>query len=127
MKRFFILPVVVFSLLLSDKLASQTPGTNSTHDESPPVKVISFEGNIGNGKITLQWTIKENEMTDRFDVEKSTDGVNFTIAALVFTSEKIGDETYMFYERLKKDMSIHYRLKLYGKTQDISYSKVLKF
>ena len=101
--------------------------TSSANDGLPAAKIIRFEGNIGNGKITLQWGINENETTDRFDVEKSTDGVKFTMAALVFTSEKTGNENYMFYERRKKDASVYYRLKLYGKSQDTSYSKVLKF
>lgn len=129
MKKFFTLFVFAFSLLFTEKVASQTPFTRTTsnHDGLPPAKIINFQGNIDNGKITLQWTINENETTDRFDVEKSTDGVNFTIAALVFTSEKIGNENYIFYERFKKDTPVYYRLKLYGKSQDTGYSKALKF
>ena len=114
-------------LFVTKEVVSQTPfsGAPGTHDRLTS-KIIAFDGNIDNGKIELQWSINENEATDRFDIEKSTDGVNFSMAALVFTSEKTGNENYMFYERFKKDKPVYYRLKLYGKSKDISYSKVLK-
>jgi len=125
MKKIFTAFVFTASLFITERVVSQTSFKST--EELPPAKIISFEGVKDKGKITLQWTINENETTDRFDVEKSTDGINFTIAALVFTSEKIGNENYVFYEKIKKNTSLYYRLKLYGKSHDTSYSKPLKF
>ena len=73
----------------------------------------------------LQWLIDKNETADRFDVERSADGINFTMAALVFTSEKNGNENYMFYENLNNKRKVYYRLKMYNKSQSINYSKTL--
>jgi hypothetical protein len=137
MKKYFTLLTIVFALILSESSLSQTHCTfkcddflptidGKMPDASTPVKVISFDGSINNDKVTLQWTIDENESTDRFELEKSIDGVNFNLAALVFTSEKTGNENYMFYERFKKSNPVYYRLKIFTKTQDINYSKILR-
>ena len=137
MKKYFTLLTVVSALILSEISLSQTNHTFACNDflsaidgkmsnASSPVKVISFEGNINNDKVTLQWTIDENESTDRFELEKGIDGVNFNLAALVFTSEKTGNENYMFYERFKKTNPVYYRLKIFTKAQDINYSKILR-
>jgi hypothetical protein len=137
MKKIFALLSLAFALFLNEKMFSQSSysleGKNlskalagSMQSGSAPIKIISFQGNINNDKISLQWTIDENETADRFELEKSSDGENFSIAALVFTSEKAGEENYMFYERPKKINTVYYRLKIYTKSQDINYSKVLR-
>jgi hypothetical protein len=89
------------------------------------VKLLSFSGNLNNNKVVLSWSIASNETTDRFDVERSVDGLNFTTAALVFTSEKSGTESYKFYENIPVTGKIYYRLKMYDKNQTFSYSKII--
>jgi hypothetical protein len=117
---------------------SSIPGLNSINDnfggclKAPvsvlPVNLVSFQGNLNNNKVILQWTVAENETDDRFEIERSVDGINFTTAALVFTSEKAGSENYMFYENLNNTGNkIYYRLKMYDKSQAINYSKILTF
>ena len=91
-------------------------------------RLIIFQGNLNNNnKVLLQWTVAENERDDRFEVERSTDGKNFRLAALVFTSEKTGNENYLFYENLNTTGKIYYRLKMYEKSGTIVYSKMLTF
>ena len=63
-----------------------------------PAKLIRFNGNISNNRIFLQWEVIENETADQFEVEKSTDGKNFTLAALVFGTDKPETGKYWFYE-----------------------------
>jgi hypothetical protein len=116
---------------------SSIPGLNSINDNfggcltAPvsvlPVKLMSFQGNLNNNKVMLQWAVGENETADRFEVERSVDGKNFSLAALVFTSEKAGAESYMFYENLNNSGKIYYRLKMYDKSGAINYSKTLTF
>jgi len=116
---------------------SSIPGLNSINDNfggclrAPvsilPVKLMSFQGNLNNNKIILQWTVAQNEADDRFEVERSIDGKNFTLAGLVFTSEKAGSENYMFYENFNNATKIYYRLKMYDKSGAINYSKILTF
>src|SRR4030095_5861161 len=137
MKKIFALLSLAFALFLNEKVFSQSSYSPESSNlsaaidsrmqsGSAPIRIISFQGNIENDKISLQWTIDENETTDRFELEKNSDGKNVSMAALVFTSEKTGEEKYMFYERPKKINTVYYRLKIYTKSQDINYSKVLR-
>jgi hypothetical protein len=91
------------------------------------IDLVSFKGNFSHDKAVLEWVISKNEIADRFDVERSDDGVRFAMVALVFTSEKNGNENYMFYENLHGAKKVYYRLKMYDKSGAINYSKTLTF
>jgi hypothetical protein len=131
MKKIFTLCVIAFSLSSNEKAFSRCNYraiiNGSSTDSILPVEFISFKGNLNNNKVFLQWVIDKNETADRFDVERSVDGINFTMAALVFTSEKTGSESYVFYEYLNNTNKIYYRLKMYDKSKAINYSKILVF
>ena len=45
-------------------------------------------------QIVLNWTVDETELINRFEVERSFDGVTFTTAGLVFGAEKKGKEDF---------------------------------
>ncbi len=93
-----------------------------------PVHLISFQGNLNkNNKVTLTWTAAENETVDHFEVERSVNGKDFTTASVVFTSEKKGTEDYLYFETLKTNDKVMYRLKMFDKGQEINYSKILVF
>jgi hypothetical protein len=92
-----------------------------------PVKLISFQGNLNNKKVTLNWTTATNEAAERFEVERSSDGINFSATGIVSASDKKDNESYMFNENLNDISKIYYRLKMYDKSQKIDYSKVLVF
>jgi len=88
---------------------------------------LSFSGNFSNNKLQLNWSTSLNESTDRFEVEKSYDGINFTTAALVFTSEKKGPEDYMYKENISANAVVYYRLKLISSEKTVKFSKVIYF
>jgi hypothetical protein len=90
------------------------------------VKLTKFQGNRNEDKITLQWSVATNEVVDRFEVERSTNGRDFITAALVFASEKYGAENYSFKETFSADV-IYYRLKMFDKDHSAEYSKTLTF
>ena len=79
---------------------SSIPNLNSINDNfggclrAPvsilPVKLISFQGNMNNDKVRLQWAVAENEITDHFEIERSTDGQAFQAAGIVMASVKPG-------------------------------------
>ena len=95
--------------------------------QSPlPVKLMSFQGNINNGKVNLQWAVAENEINDHFDVEKSFDGKNFTTKGVVIATTKVGAESYTYAESANAE-KIYYRLKMVDKNQITTYSKILAF
>src|SRR4030095_12086338 len=74
---------------------------------------MQFSANNSNDKINLNWSVDSNESSDKFEVERSLDGTNFKMAALVFTSEKKGNEDYKFFERLNSAEKVYYRIKRY--------------
>jgi hypothetical protein len=93
-----------------------------------PVHLMSFQGNMNkNNKVTLNWTVADNETAHSFEVERSTNGRDFTTVAMVFASEKTGTENYMFYETFAGSDKVMYRLKMIDKGHDIDYSKTLIF
>jgi len=93
-----------------------------------PVQLISFQGNINrNNKAFLQWKVGNNKTVDQFEVQRSYDGKDFKTIGLVFASEKIDIEEYMFYETIGSFDKVMYRLKMINKDNEISYSKTLVF
>lgn len=91
------------------------------------VNLVSFQGNQNRNDITLNWVVDKNETADRFEVEKSTDGKDFTTAGSVFSSEKAGQENYIFSEKTPITGKIIYRLKIFDKNGKSGYSKILVF
>ena len=93
-----------------------------------PVHLISFQGNINkNNKVTLQWTLGNNEQSDQFEIQRSNNNSEFKTIGIVFATEKTGAEDYMFYETINNTGNVMYRLKLIDKVQEIGYSKILVF
>jgi len=90
-----------------------------------PAKLIYFNGNISNKRVFLQWEVSENETADQFEVEKSTDGKNFTMAALVFGTDKPETGNYWFYEKAR-NKKFYYRIKTINKNRHIEYSSVIE-
>jgi len=90
-----------------------------------PAKLISIDGSISSNKVILNWVVGENETADQFEVEKSTDGKNFTMAALVFGTDKPSTDKYQFYEKAGNQKTL-YRIKLISKNRQSVYSEVVE-
>jgi len=86
---------------------------------------IKFSGSICNERINLNWSIDSNEATYMFEVERSFDGTSFSLAALVFTSEKKGKDEYRFFESMKSTAKVYYRIKKYSNNGEINYSNMI--
>jgi Secretion system C-terminal sorting domain len=93
-----------------------------------PVHLISFQGNMNkNNKVTLNWAVADNETANSFEVERSFNGRDFTTVGVVFASEKMGTENYMFYETTTGTDKVMYRLKMIDKNREVDYSRILIF
>ena len=92
-----------------------------------PVHLINLYGNMNKtSKVTLNWTVADNETVHSFEVERSVNGRDFTIVGIVFASQKFGNESYMFYETVNTE-KVMYRLRMIDKAHDIDYSRILIF
>jgi hypothetical protein len=127
MKTVFItLLFAIFCLASTPTMARQiTPsiGPNSSLTYSP-TKIIRFDGIIQNKKIMLNWTVADNENTGMFELQRSTDGVNFTTAAIVFGTDKENTDSYQFYEKARSTKNT-YRLKIIYKDNKVEFSEVI--
>lgn len=90
-----------------------------------PAKLIQVTGSISNQKVILNWVVNENETADQFEVEKSTDGKNFSTTALVFGTDKADTGNYQFYEKAG-NQKVLYRIKLINKNRQTEYSAVVE-
>ena len=58
-----------------------------------PVHLVRFQGNMNkSNKVTLTWTVADNETVHSFEIERSFDGRDFTTVGVVFASEKEGQK-----------------------------------
>jgi len=104
--------------------ASILPPSSSTISIAR-AKLIQITGSIHNHKVVLKWVVAENESADKFEVEKSTDGKTFTMAALVFGTDKSETDNYQFYEKAV-NKKISYRIKMINKNREAEYSSVIE-
>lgn len=89
------------------------------------IKLFNFHGALNGNKIELQWMVNENQEVNQFEIEKSLDGKNFKIAALVFGTDKTNTDSYMFYEKAA-DKKTSYRIKIIDNNGTTSYSDIIE-
>ena len=104
--------------------ASPAPLPTTTRSIAP-AKFISIDGRKSNHHVILNWTVGQNETADQFEVEKSSDGKLFSMAALVFGTDETETGTYRFSEKTGKK-KMFYRIKLINKNQETIYSTVVE-
>jgi hypothetical protein len=91
-----------------------------------PVKLVNFSGSVNKNRTQLQWMVAENETARNFEIQRSTNGIDFTTAGTVSASTKSGDENYSFTENISAER-VMYRLKMYDNNYKAEYSKILVF
>ncbi len=125
--KFFTLACFVSITMLnnSNSLSAQNnavPGTASSGAGSSSTAVVNqFNCSIKNDRVILSWAIDNNQSANQIEIESSADGKNFTIAALVFGTDKNDTDNYYFYEKAKKGKSF-YRLRIINKDSRVQYS-----
>ena len=87
-------------------------------------KLSSLEAKLFGPKVLLQWATSQNETADQFEVEKSDDGKNFVMAALVFGTDKNETDNYQYYEKATGKEMV-YRIKLLTKEKKVEYSNIV--
>lgn len=90
-----------------------------------PVQLISFNGSLLNNKVQLKWFVAENELGDRFEIEKSNDGRNFSTIGYVLPINNNGTQDYMFNEAIELTGAGYYRLKIVNKSGAVVQSNIV--
>lgn len=78
-----------------------------------PVRLISFSAAPSEGKVTLQWATTWEEQNERFDILRSTDGINFSVIGLVAGNATTSSRSeYVWVDSdVQRPMLYYYRLR----------------
>lgn len=105
--------------------ASPVRATTVPDPVLPAPKVTDLRLQKTSNRVFIQWHVEANQSAGLFEIEKSRDGKNFTLAAVVFGTENAEKNNYWFYDRDQKK-SAYYRIKIISGTGEESYSVVVK-
>ncbi len=88
-----------------------------------PVTLGGFDVANDNADVRLDWVSYVEENHDRFEIERSFDGVNWSfIGSTVGTLLQEDSANYKFYDHLPKEGLNYYRLKMVSNIGEIEYS-----
>ncbi|MBX9850194.1 MAG: T9SS type A sorting domain-containing protein, partial [Cytophagaceae bacterium] len=90
-----------------------------------PVTLLDFDAEYANGITELKWTTVSEINSDRFEIERSTDGINFS----ALFSVKANGNTSSISNYFAKDENplpgvSYYRLKMVDQNGQFTYSKI---
>lgn len=123
--------------LSGPRLASQFTGSspNGFNGGVLAIKIISFDYQKINGNIKLSWTAIHTNDNDRFEIQRSNDGNNWTVLTSLPVSGNLNENNYYLYtdENPGKVLNF-YRIRLvnfdtqdnYSKTIAVKWNAVLK-
>jgi hypothetical protein len=90
---------------------------------------INLKGVLNNRTVDLNWAVSQNQDIKSFTIEKSTDGIHFTLAGTVdANSQQSQHAVYQTSDDLNNvnGQYVYYRIKISGKDGSVQYSKVVK-
>ncbi len=93
-----------------------------------PINIISFTGSLNNSIATLVWKVENEQVVDKYVVERSMDGVNFSAEAirlsnnLPATSYSVADDLTNYIHPI-----VYYRVLQVNKDGQRYYTKTLLF
>ena len=123
--KFIVLSCLVFSIVLSQYQVSAQNNFTIVASTEPATAIINnLKCSIEKGRVSLEWIINNNGLVNQIEVESSSDGKNYSMAALIFSTEKNESDNYYFYEKAKTG-KLFYRLKILHKDQTVLYSSVV--
>lgn len=125
-----ILTVITLYLQLSGP--AQDPSVHANPFTSPSTLSIAashpsfmeMKAERVHQKIQLNWKVEENQAINYFEIEKSKDGKNFKLAALVFGTDKPEAGSYQFFEKAT-GKKVTYRIKLISKDNQVICSETV--
>ncbi|HRH50010.1 MAG TPA: CARDB domain-containing protein [Panacibacter sp.] len=94
-----------------------------------PLKLLSFNGSSHNKVVWLNWKTTNEENLLRFELEKSSDAINFTLINLTAAYNTPGNHSYAYADNgpwARGNNVSYYRLKLIDKDGMYRYSQILK-
>jgi hypothetical protein len=82
---------------------------------------------MNDGRVSLRWDLAENKNAQRFEIERSFNGTDFSLVGIVMASDNNGRESYSFVNDINSNPKVMYRLKTIDNSNIAEYSKILLF
>ena len=126
---FFTAIICFTTMACSQELMFREPGLSPGAASEQGVKLTSFSVSLVNKKITISWGTSVEKNASHFVVQRSTNGVEFTDAGIVFTG---GDgnstvkKSYSFKDPISTNSKgvFYYRLKMVDLDKQFEFSHV---
>ena len=90
-----------------------------------PVRLLSFTGSWAGKAVNLQWQTDHESGIDRYEVQRSDDGVSFVTIGTVKAVNSDLQHTYNFTDTSLSKSQYYYRIKIAEQSSAIEYSNVL--
>jgi hypothetical protein len=103
--------------------ATLSEDTSSIRVSAPVISNVKVQASAG--RTTIEWDVKNNSNTSLFEIEKSVDGREFRLTALVFGSEDEDLAHYTFFEKTGRQ-PVQYRIKMVTREDEILYAGPVK-
>jgi hypothetical protein len=100
-----------------------------TGSSALPLRLLQFSGTISGNSNVLHWTTTAEEQTAYFDIQRSSDGVNFnTIGQAVAAGITAGNNNYEYADKVGNHTQTvyYYRLKMIDNNAQFTYSSIVK-
>ena len=114
MKKIITLLLVIFSI-----------ATQSLNAQLDMAFISTFSAAPTDSCNRITWTIANNRAAKSFEVEKSSDGKNFKVIAVLIATAKYGTESYTYGDTSTGADKIMYRLRILNKSQHDFYSRII--
>ncbi|MBL7727121.1 MAG: carboxypeptidase regulatory-like domain-containing protein, partial [Dinghuibacter sp.] len=95
---------------------------------SVPVRLIGFTGNLNGNIAVLQWSTAQEQNTSHFDVERSTDGANFSKVGMVSArgNSSVRSDYYLNDNLAGISVNkVYYRLKVVDRNGTVEYTNIV--
>lgn len=112
----------VFALFIQLTVSAQDTVQQLPFTSNPTPTVTEWKIVVQDNHLRFEWKIDNNLSVDLIEVEKSTDGKNFSMAALVFGTDTESNNQYTFPGK-KPGLKTWYRLKVITKDRKVSYTE----
>lgn len=89
-----------------------------------PIILTNFTTNVDGNNVALFWQVESDLTTNYFEIEKSTDKLNFTTIAKIYGSNTSIARKYNYVDEKAYGKSLFYRLKMTDKDGTTTYSNI---
>jgi hypothetical protein len=97
--------------------------TQASAEAPLPVKWISFRGRMLNNDVLLEWEVENNEMAKNYEVQYSSDGIEFSEVGIVMNQQNV--KAYNFVHSQPPGITHYYRLHQVDLDGKSVYSKTI--